>query len=366
MKPQSILLFADRLPPLIGGMEMHARYFIEYFSHNPRFTLSGVITKNPEGEDCLLSGGKIEIEELHNLFDPVFVFFNSGRWIERLELIRKIFPNASFIYRTGGNEILKASLSHEQIQDHSLRQFFWAEKLNSSIDLLITNSAYTETRLRGVGVTCQFARSVGGVNALMLKPAKLSNNTLPTIFCASRFVPYKNHSLLLSVISKLILRGNNFRLRLAGDGPLFNPSKELVLKYKLDAYVEFLGVIDNEKACQEIAQADIYLQLSSDIVTMVPGGSYVHSEGMGRSILEAISAGTFVIAGCCGALPEIVSESRGMLIALDNEELIANNIEPILRNLPIKLPFTDEFDWNKIFYGYEKLMNLLNRSMKWN
>ena len=26
-----IILFADRLPPLIGGMETHAHYFAQYF-----------------------------------------------------------------------------------------------------------------------------------------------------------------------------------------------------------------------------------------------------------------------------------------------------------------------------------------------
>lgn len=29
MSRLGILFFADRLPPLIGGMEMHAKYFIE-------------------------------------------------------------------------------------------------------------------------------------------------------------------------------------------------------------------------------------------------------------------------------------------------------------------------------------------------
>ena len=85
MISDNILFFADRLPPLIGGMEMHARYFIEYFTHHQRFPLVGVITKDCEGNDSLLSSGPIDIHDLPKHFDPSVIFFNSGRWIEELE-----------------------------------------------------------------------------------------------------------------------------------------------------------------------------------------------------------------------------------------------------------------------------------------
>ena len=71
--------------------------------------------------------------------------------------IRNLFPKAYFLYRTGGNEILKAPLIHHEIPDHSLRQSYWAEMINRSIDLLITNSAYTEKRLCEIGIACPFS-----------------------------------------------------------------------------------------------------------------------------------------------------------------------------------------------------------------
>jgi glycosyltransferase involved in cell wall biosynthesis len=361
MSQQNILFFADRLPPLPGGMEVHASYFIEHFTSHPKFPLSGVITKNAEGRDCLVSESEeerhsINIKDLSDIFAPTFVFFNSGRWIEELRQIRKMFPRAIFLYRTGGNEILKAPLAHKQIPDHSLRQSYWVENLNNSIDLLITNSAYTETRLRDVGVTCPFARCVGGVNTSALRSSELPTRRRATIFCAARFVPYKNHSLLLSVIHELVLRGHDLRIRLAGDGPLLAQAKEQVLRDDLASVVEFLGVLDNRETCQEIACADVYMQLSADRVTEVPGGSYVHSEGMGRSVLEALTAGTFVVAGRSGALSEIVTEDRGLLVDLDTLERITDQIEQVLRPLPVRQPFLDDFSWTKIFKRYEGLL----------
>jgi len=362
MNSQNILFFADRLPPLVGGMEMHAYYFIEYFTKHPRFPLIGIVTKNKAGQDVLVAKEGnilIDIENLSQLFNPTFIFFNSGRWIEEMDQIRKIFSKAIFLYRTGGNEILKAPLIYKQIFNHSVRQSYWVATLNRSIDLLITNSAYTEARLREIGINCSFARCVGGVNTSALKPSALfSDNTL-TFFCAARFVPYKNHVLLLSVIQKLISRGHKLRLRLAGDGPLLTQIKEQTLRNDLASIVEFLGVLDNQKTCQEISRADIYIQFSAEQLTEVPGGSYIHSEGMGRTLLEALTAGTFIIAGKSGALPEIVTQDRGLLIELNTVDQITNEIEQVLKLPRDRLPFLEDFCWTKIFKRYEELLEKL-------
>ncbi|MFW9872778.1 MAG: glycosyltransferase family 4 protein [Candidatus Thorarchaeota archaeon] len=359
---KNILFFADRLPPLIGGMEMHANYFIKHFTNHDKFPISGIITKDEKGQDCLLSkNGNISVIDINNLsklFDPDILFFNSGRWIENMKQIRNMFKNSTFFYRTGGNEILKAPLTNENIADHSLRQAYWVKNLNDSIDIMITNSFYTEKRLKNIGITCSFAKCVGGVNVPKLKISKLLNQEPITIFCAARFVPYKNHHLLISVIRELILKGHNLVVRLAGDGSLLKDVKKQVGRNNLTKIIKFLGSIDNNKVCQEIVDANIYMQLSCDLVTKVEGGSYVHSECMGRSILEAITLGTFVIAGKSGALSEVITKNRGMLVNLDSSlEKITDDIEKVLKNVPAKRNFTDEFIWEKIFNRYEDLFD---------
>ena len=360
MNKQTLLFFADRLPPCIGGMEMHARYFIEHFTNHPLFPLIGTITKNEDNKDCLAvnkSKRPIEIPDLPGLFNPAIIFFNSGRWIEELETLRECFPHSIFIYRTGGNEILKAPLINKQIPNHSERQAFWARILNQTIDLLITNSAYTEFRLTSLGITCPFMRSVGGVNSSWLKSTQTPHQGSLIIFCAARFVPYKNHELLITLFHKLLMRGHNIRLNLAGGGPLLVSIQEQVLQIGVAPFVDFLGAISNEKTCQEIAQADIYMQLSSDRITEVPGGSYVHSECMGRSILEALTAGTFVIAGKGGALGEVVTKDRGLLLEIDQVEKMTDQIDQLLKKPLKRLPFLNEFCWSNIFRTYEEVLS---------
>lgn len=349
MNDGSIFFFADRLPPLTGGMEMHARYFIEHFRGHLRFPLMITITKDPHEDDICL-------RERDRFNSPSFIVFNSGRWIEEMLALRVWYPNATFIYRTGGNEILKAPLKRNKIASHRKRQHYWISTLNQSVDVMITNSAYTEERLHRLGISCPFLRLVGGVNTSALIPSQKISRTIPTLFCAARFVPYKNHSLLLSVAQELVQRGHQFRLRLVGEGPLLIDVKEQVAVNNLGTIVEFLGPLDNEAVCQEIASADLYIQLSSDRHTEVPGGEYIHSEGMGRSILEALTAGTFVVAGRSGALPEIVTPDAGLLVELDNPTQIADQIEPLLKDLPKRRPFSDRFCWTKVFEKLEEKM----------
>lgn len=354
------LLFADRLPPLVGGMEVHAGQFIAHFAGHPRFPLLCVVTRDGATQNCLIIDGRreaIDLRELPGRFQPEVVFFNSGRWIEDLPDLRRAFPQAVFTYRTGGNEILKAPVERQEIPDHRARLAFWANTLNDTIDVLITNSAYTEARLRAVGLTCHFERVVGGASWLGAVPRGAAGG--PIVFlCAARFVPYKRHTLLLDVITELVRRGHNLILHLAGDGPLLGEVRDRVAQAGLADRVRFLGAIGNEEVCRQIAQADFYIQLSGDIVTPVPGGTYVHAEGMGRSILEAISRGTYVIAGQSGALPEIVTANRGLLVQVSSAASIAEQIEPLLLLRPRSIP-TDEYSWGHVFERYEQLWEQL-------
>lgn len=340
----AVWLYADRLPPLIGGMEMHARYFIEHFDGHASFPLDAIISKDGAGRDFPVRQPAQE---------PRVIFFNSGRWIEEVASIRRAHPKALLVYRTGGNEVLKAPLVHANIKSHVERQAYWAATLNDSIDLLVTNSAFTEGRLRSVGVRCQFLRCVGGVNMTGLQHLPLRSEQAK-LFCAARYVPYKQHERLLAVVARLLRRGYDLRLRLAGDGPLEPAVRARAAALGIADRVDFLGAMSNEAVCAETAGADAYVQLSADLSTEVPGGSYTHSEGMGRSILEAVSVGTFVIAGRSGALPEVVSPERGLLLDLgESDDVLADQISRVLLSRPRPEP-TEEFAWRHIFARYEQ------------
>ncbi len=354
-----VLLFADRLPPLIGGMEVHAGAFMAHFEEHERFPLCGVVTKSASGRDVLLhdhSHARLDETRLFQERRPRIVFFNSGRWIEDLPRLRHVLPDSLFVYRTGGNEILKAPLQGLKLPNHLDRQAWWVRTLSETVDLLITNSAYTERRLAALGLPHGlFARCVGGVNASGLLRRRERRSPRTSMFTAARFVPYKGHSLLVEVVHRLVSRGRDLSVRIAGDGPLHGAIRDQINVLSLPHYVELLGAINNEEVCDEMCSADFYIQLSQDYPTPVPGGTYVHSEGMGRALLEACSAGTYVIATNAGAIGELVTPERGLLLETNDAGPIADAINSLLNYPPPRPVPTDKYDWAHVFGRYEDL-----------
>lgn len=355
----NVLFFVESLEDRIGGMEVHAQYFQEYFRNDQTVQICGIVTKR-QGQDVLNFNNKqipMQLRELATVINPDLLFFNSGHWIEDLVELREVFPNKAFVYRTGGNEILKAPLIRKVESNHLARQALWTEVINKTIDLIISNSQFTEKRLRHQGITVPCERVVGGVNAVNLQQRIPSEIT--TLFCAARFVPYKNHSKLIMLISELKTRGLHFKLLLAGEGPLSNEIENLIEKLKLTDTISLLGPLSNQAVCEVHCHSDIYLQLSDDKLTQVEGGEYIHTEGMGRSILEAITAGTFVIAGKAGALPEIINSSNGVLLEASDINTMANIIEPIIKNPPQAGAHRTEYDWQNVFKSYTEFFKKL-------
>ncbi len=361
---KNILLFADKLPPQYGGMESHAEYFIKHFSNHKEFCLRAIVTKDSQMDDLLIEDDSCTKVVLENYLKTInwkvdIVFFNSGRWIEELHVIRSILPSSLLAYRTGGNEILKADLVRNKIVIHADRQLFWRNQINENIDILITNSDYTENRLSGLRLhTSLFKKCVGGVDTEYIKRLnrKPSNeNKIPVFFCASRFVHYKNHNLLIDTFKKLNDQGYKFALILAGDGPLLEEVIALVQETKLNKQVSFTGPMTNHQVLLQMLSADFYIQLSSEFLVTVEGGSYIHSEGMGRSILEAISLGLFVITASTGALPEIVSPNRGVLVNIDSPMDVFEKIKNAIGNRKPKSTISEKYSWDRYFSQYEKL-----------
>jgi glycosyltransferase involved in cell wall biosynthesis len=358
-----ILFFADRLPPEIGGMEIHAEFFISYFINHPDYRIKTIVSRDRSGKDILFNGYEKQIIEIevflrNQTTGSEILFFNCGRWIESLQSFKSILPKALFIYRTGGNEIIKAPLAQVKIADLPTRQSVWSSIINETIDILITNSDYTQNRLEEIGVNrLKFFKCIGGVDTKTINQffSYPSINKTVTFVCCSRFVPYKNHELLINVFNILNQKGIDFELILIGDGPLLKAISDKVDILGLQNKVIFKGLYTNQQVLQEIVKSDYYIQFSSELETFVEGGSYIHAEGMGRSILEAISAGKFVITMRSGALPEIITYENGLLIDVTDPFEIAGQIAVLLHSGPRILNRTDVYSWENCFKKYEKI-----------
>ena len=354
----SILLFVNGDKDSVGGMEEHGWAFARWLEQNN--IIHHIVRYTPKETGCIefdVEGiGLMSLDELAIKFPTQVLFHNSGHLIEHFSEIKQAFPNATQVYRTGGNEVCQANLAGGPSNHHE-RQKIWVKSINQNIDILVTNSKFTEQRYEKIGVSKKiFFRAVGGTNP----PIQIKNhgreNKILKIFCSARFVAYKNHNTLVKIIHELVQENYEVKLYLAGDGPLREEIQRQVKSLELDEFVIFLGEISPEEVTNFFPKIDLYMQLSIEERREVEGGYYIHTEGMGRSILAAISSGTWVIAGDSGAFPEIVYSSRGVTIdPLDCRQGV-NSIKKWIKQGQPSTPQTDQYSWDNYFEKYRKFL----------
>ncbi len=134
-------------------------------------------------------------------------------------------------------------------------------------------------------------------------PVAATERKVPGQFCAiGRLVPQKNYPLLLEAFA--LLRELPVTLRIAGDGELRSELVQLAARLGITARVEFLGAVPD--VVPLLAQSEALL-LSSDF------------EGFPSVCVEALAAGTFVIARDAGAgVREILRAPRTGTIVMDS------------------------------------------------
>lgn len=128
-----------------------------------------------------------------------------------------------------------------------------------------------------------------------------------TLIHIGRFNVQKNHRGLLEAFQKLLKQIPDCRLRLLGDGELW---EETV------AYARELGVADNVEFLG--SQSNVYPYLQQADIFLLPS----LFEGMPMTIIEAMGTGLPVVASAVGGVPDMLRHGEsGILVSCDPEEV---------------------------------------------
>ncbi len=329
----------------IGGMEIHLHYLIANLVISPTYERLFFITKSAkqiivrEEKSCRVIFFA-EFEHLGEYLKKIpidMMFFNDGHWIEHFDELRKNFQQAIFVMRSGGNEFVKAPWRDMSLSLNE-RQRSWSNAINTNIDYIIANSIYTWQRMVNIGIAPEKILIVrGGVDLVLAEKNIARKNVLRDkfdcryntirkfIFCiVARHVKFKGIAKILKIFKAL--KSNKWFLLILGTGEE-SPS---LCQYCLDNFLEdnfaFVGEVSHEEALEYISLSDYLISSSVDTLRLSGDETYLHTETMGRSIIEAVSQKVPVIAFDAGGVGEWFENIPGIGVLLSRDLSEPENI----------------------------------------
>jgi len=155
--------------------------------------------------------------------------------------------------------------------------------------------------------------------------------------------PSKDHSTLLRAFATLRRRGQNFRLRLVGEGSLGISLRRLAEDLGIAAHVDWAGRAADVGA--ELAQMDLFAFAATE------------DEGLGIALVEALASGLPVVATSVGACREVLQDGRlGVLVEPGNPEALAEGILKGMGGPPVPLAELAQFDIADTWRAYSRLL----------
>lgn len=381
----NLIIFSYNYKTGFGGMESHFLNMIEYFKYDNEWTCKFIVYKDNnkiilqsliDNTIIFFKSDKLLSLYLYNKFKNTnyCLFFNDGRWIESLHIFREYNKRAILCQRSGGNEFMKAPLFNCNMS-LEYRQKKWAEIINKNLDFIISNSDFTTDRLKSIGVLSERIIKIrGGVDKENSINNILSKNNLRETFnsqynisnkkyiiiSAARFTEFKGIDNLINAIG-LSKYKKDILLVLVGDGDL-KESLVKSCKSNLDekSFI-FLGATSYIETMKYIAAADLYCSTSISFMKASGQQKYIHTETMGRSILEAICQRTCIIATDVGGVSEWFrgDYNIGRLISYTDISTITKAIDDVISSNfyidDVSGYFLQQYSWKVVFNKYKVL-----------
>jgi len=162
-----------------------------------------------------------------------------------------------------------------------------------------------------------------GVDVEKFSPVKIKNNDR-YILSVGRHTQKKGIDTLLRAFQKIAHKHKDVSLIQVGDGPMSRELQALVVTYKLEKRVKFIGSQPHHKVLSLMQNAEIFALPSQ---TAINGDS----EALGIVFNEASACAIPVVSTMHGGIPEaVLHKETGILSPEKDERSLADNIDVLL------------------------------------
>ena len=132
-------------------------------------------------------------------------------------------------------------------------------------------------------------------------------------FAASRWKSPKRPLLLIEAWKEFVKYYPNIKLRIGGFGDMWDAMQQKIKRLELGRHVDLLGKLTSQVTAFEMQRAKAFVHVSD-------------YETFSVVCAEALCCGTPVIVSNTGALPELISESNGILISKNTSTQILTSL----------------------------------------
>lgn len=187
-----------------------------------------------------------------------------------------------------------------------------------------------------------------GVDISRFTPTQRPKRIPPLVIGSlGRMVEKKGFDILLKAANVLKKQGVDFRLIIAGDGPLNQKLQAIAKELNLLEVVEFSGPVTYEQVPNWLHTLDIFV---------LPCQQDTHGDmdGIPVVLMEAMSAGVSVVSTNISGIPELIQHGQdGLLIDQKSINSLVNSITILQLNPEIREKFA--------INGREKITNKFNK-----
>ncbi len=188
-------------------------------------------------------------------------------------------------------------------------------------DRVISISRYLQGLLEAHGIDARYKTVPIGIDTSLFHPAAngwKANSPLQGVMVAS-LIPIKGYTYLLDALAILRKQDVPILINVVGDGPDRRMLEQKAVDLGIEEMIKFHGVLRKAEIASLMQSVDF--GLSSSL-----------GETFGVGIAEGLATGLPTVASQVGAIPELISDSRGVLVrAADGEELAAGIIKLITK-----------------------------------
>lgn len=372
-----IILFAKTMHPGIGGMEVHQTEFMkkcrivvtrdnEYtVFHNNQLYLYENYEKLIDALSVLLSQ-----------YDMRMFFFNDLSFVRLFECLKSTFQNIRFVFRSGGNDIFRAPWDDDTIA-LNIRQRNVCTTLKS-IDTMIVNSNFSYLRNVKFGIPPYKMKKIrGGVDYNKCKKNvehshEISHRIREKYLCGDRKIlmfacRLKRFKGIVNFLESFLRYGrrNEFYLIIIGEGDRGEEIKRILNAHKNDINAIMLGELGHDDVLQYISAADFIVNTSIEDKIYFGNEMYIHTETMGRTMMESLSEGIPIIATNVGGTEELFQECKNTGYMINSFKELPMVLTRILddNEIPKHKIVTPDYSWQAIFDSYKSMFEERNKDV---